>query len=177
MENPRQEKVAVVDELKEHFQNSGAVVVTEYRGLSVSAMAKLRSGLRSSDAQLKIFKNTLARLAANETGNTSINDLLVGPTALAFVKGDSVGAAKALKDFSKEHPALLIKGGLLGGKALSPSDIDALAALPSREVLLARFAGGLAAPMTQMAGLLQALPRNFAYGLKALADKKAQEAA
>ena len=170
MENPRPEKVAVVDEVRAKLEESSAAVLTEYRGLNVAATADLRRALRDAGGEYKIYKNTLVRIAARGLG-LELDDLLTGPTAIAFVSGDAVGVAKVLQDFAKTNPALVVKGGLLGDQVISESDIKALADLEPREVLLARFAGLLAAPMQQFAGLLEALPRNFAYGLKALIDQ------
>ena len=170
MENPRPEKVAVVDEVRAKLEESSAAVLTEYRGLNVAATADLRRALRDAGGEYKIYKNTLVRIAARDLG-LEIDDLLTGPTAIAFVTGDAVGVAKALQDFAKTNPALVVKGGLLGDQVLSDSDVKALADLEPREVLLAKFAGLLAAPMQQFASLLEALPRNFAYGLKALIEQ------
>src|SRR6478609_1578072 len=170
MENPRPEKVAVVDEVRAKLEESSAAVLTEYRGLNVSATADLRRALREAGGEYKIYKNTLVRIAAREMG-LELDDLLTGPTAIACVTGDAVGVAKALQDFAKTNPALVVKGGLLGDQVLSDKDVKALADLEPREVLLAKFAGLLAAPLQQFAGLLEALPRNFAYGLKALIDQ------
>ncbi|MCX6528476.1 MAG: 50S ribosomal protein L10, partial [Actinobacteria bacterium] len=119
-----------------------------------------------------IYKNTLARFAAREAGATGLENLLVGPTAITFVHGDVAAAAKALKDYAKTNPLLVIRGGVVGSVALSASDVVVLADLPSRDVMLANFAGLLQAPLVKTAGLLQALPRNMAYGLKALIDQK-----
>ena len=170
MENPRPEKVAVVDEVRAKLEASEAAVLTEYRGLNVSATAELRRALREAGGEYKIYKNTLVRFAARDLG-LEIDDLLTGPTAIAFVDGDPVAVAKALRDCAKTNPALVIKGGLLGDKTLDEAAVKALADVEPREVLLARLAGAIAAPMTQFAGLLEALPRNFAYGLKALIDQ------
>lgn len=170
MENPRPEKVAVVDEVRAKLEESSAAVLTEYRGLDVSATAELRRALRDAGGEYKIYKNTLVRIAARELG-LELDDLLTGPTAIAFVTGDAVGVAKALQDFAKTNPALVVKGGLLGDQVMSEGDVKALADLEPREVLLAKFAGLLAAPLQQFAGLLEALPRNFAYGLQALIDQ------
>lgn len=170
MENPRPEKVAVVDEVRAKLEESNAAVLTEYRGLNVSATADLRRALRDAGGEYKIYKNTLVRIAARDLG-LELDDLLTGPTAIAFVTGDAVGVAKALQDFAKTNPALVVKGGLLGDQILSDADVKALADLEPREVLLAKFAGLLAPPLQQFAGLLEALPRNFAYGLKALIDQ------
>jgi large subunit ribosomal protein L10 len=176
MDNPRPEKVAVVDEVRRRFDAADAAVLTEYRGLKVKDLAGLRRSLRSSGGEYKIYKNTLVRLAARESGLEDLEPLLVGPTAIAFVDGDAAAVAKALRDYARTNPLLVLKGGVLGGKVLTAQETAALAELPSREVLLARFAGLLAAPMQQLAGLLQALPRNFAYGLAALRDQKAEGA-
>jgi large subunit ribosomal protein L10 len=172
MDNPRPEKVAVVDEVRERLSSSTAVLLTEYRGLKVSEIAELRRNLRTAGGDYKVYKNTLVRFAVAELGIEGIDELLVGPTALAFVDGDAAAVAKALRDYGRTNPNLVLKGGMLGSKALSADEAKALAELPSREVLLSRLAGGLAAPMQQFAGLLQALPRNMAYGLKALVDQK-----
>ena len=161
MENPRPEKVAVVDEVRAKLEGSSAAVLTEYRGLNVSATADLRRALRDAGGEYKIYKNTLVRIAARDLG-LELDDLLTGPTAIAFVTGDAVGVAKALQDFAKTNPALVVKGGLLGDQVLTDKDVKALADLEPREVLLAKFAGLLAAPLQQFAGLLEALPRNFA---------------
>jgi large subunit ribosomal protein L10 len=177
MENPRPEKVAVVDEVRERFTSSSAALLTEYRGLDVSALGELRRALRDAGGDYKIYKNTLVRFAAREAG-LEIEDLLTGPTAIAFVTerpdgepGDAVMVAKALRDFARTYPALVVKGGVMDDASLSADDARALADVEPRDVLLARFAGALAAPMQQFAGLLEALPRNFAYGLSALIDK------
>jgi large subunit ribosomal protein L10 len=173
MDNPRTEKVAVVEEIASKLTSSSAVFVTEYRGMKVGALAALRGSLRQTGAEHKVYKNTLARFAADRAGVEGLKELLVGPTALTFVTGDSVAAAKALRDAARTSPLLVLKGGALGASTLSAADVTALAELPSREELLARFAGALQAPLVKTAGLLQALPRNFAYGLAALIDKQA----
>src|SRR4051812_31335451 len=171
MENPRAEKVAVVNEVREKFSAADAAVLTEYRGLNVAAISQLRRQLREAGGEYKIYKNTLVRFAARDLG-LEIEDLLTGPTAIAFVEGDAAAVAKTLRDYARTNPALVVKGALLGTKALSADEVRALAELPSRDVLLSQLAGALAAPMRQFAGLLQALPRNFAYGLKALLDER-----
>jgi large subunit ribosomal protein L10 len=177
MDNPRPENVAVVDEVRRRFQDADGAILTEYRGLKVKDLAGLRRSLRPSGGEYKIYKNTLVRLAARESGLEDLEPLLVGPTAIAFVDGDAAAVAKALRDYARANPLLVLKGGVLGTKILTAEQTAALAELPSREVLLARFAGLLAAPLQQVAGLLQALPRNFAYGLAALRDQKAEGAA
>jgi len=177
MENPRPEKVAVVDEVRERFTSTSAALLTEYRGLDVTALGELRRALREAGGEYKVYKNTLVRFAAREAG-LELDEMLTGPTAIAFVgdrpdgaPGDAVLVAKALRDFARTHPALVVKGGVMDDRSLSADDARALADIEPREVLLARLAGGLAAPMQQFAGLLEALPRNFAYGLSALIDK------
>lgn len=172
MDNPRSEKVAIVDEIAGKLTDAKAVFVTEYRGLNVGAMARLRGSLRDSGAEHKVYKNTLVRFAAERAGLGILTELLVGPTALTFVGDDSVAAAKALRDAARTSPQLVLKGGALGDKPLSAADVTALADLPSREELLAQFAGALQAPLVKTAGLLQALPRNVAYGLSALIDQR-----
>lgn len=175
---PRADKMAIVEEITAKLNNSVAVFVSEYRGLSVGQLANLRAPLRDAGAEHKVYKNTLARLAATNAGYEGLNEYLLGPTALTFVTGDSVAAAKALLDQSKANPLLVIKGGMLGNSPMSADDVKALASLPSREELLARLAGAFQAPLVKTAGLLQALPRNFAYGLSALIEKQsATEAA
>lgn len=171
MDNPRPEKVAVVNEVKQRLDDAEASLLTEYRGLNVAAISQLRRALTAAGGDYKIYKNTLVRFAARAAG-LEIDDLLVGPTGVAFVQGDAVTVAKALRDFARTNPALVVKGGLLGDKVLNADEARALADVAPREELLARLAGGMAAPMQQFAGLLSALPRNLAYGLKALIDQK-----
>ena len=171
MAGPRPEKVAVVEEVREHLANSDAAILTEYRGLKVGDLAALRRQLRTAGAEYKIFKNTLVRRATAGTDQAGIDPYLQGPTAIAFVHDDIGAVAKVLRDFSRVHPELVVKGGLLGTKLVDAKGAGALADLPSREALLAQIAGVMAAPMRQFAGLLQALPRSFAYGLSALIEK------
>ena len=172
MDNPRPEKVAVVDEVRERLGAASAAILTEYRGLSVKDLSALRRSLTAAGGSYKVYKNTLVGFAARDLGLDDLQPMLTGPTAIAFVDGDAAEVAKAIRDFARTHPSLVVKGGLLGTSVLSSADTAALADLPPREVLLARVAGAFAAPMVQLAGLLQALPRNFAYGLKALIDAK-----
>jgi large subunit ribosomal protein L10 len=176
MENPRPEKVAVVDELRQQFDDADGALLTEYRGLDVAAMATLRRSLRAAGGDYKIYKNTLVRLAVQDL-DAELDELLTGPTAIAFVRpgddgrpGDAAAVAKALKEFAKTNDALVIKGGLLGSTVLSARDADALADLPSKEVLLAQLAGLLQAPLTKFAQLVNAVPAKFAYGLQALIE-------
>ena len=175
-----QRKAAVIEEIKDRLASAEAAVLTEYRGLTVGDIAALRAALRPAATDYKIFKNTLARRAANDAGLTEVADQLTGPVAIAFVRsdgGDAVTAAKALRDFARNNPNLVLRGGLLGARPLTARDVEALADVPPREELLARLAGGFQAPLTKAAGLFQAFTRNFAYGLKAYIDQRPAEAA
>src|SRR3954453_11234223 len=178
MENPRAEKVAVVNEVRQKFSAAGAAVLTEYRGLNVAAISQLRRQLREAGGEYKIYKNTLVRFAARDLG-LEIEDLLTGPTAIAFVPTDSTGdpvqVAKALREFSRGNQNLVVKGGVLGEKTLSAADAQALADVAPREQLLAQFAGALQSPMATMAGLLQAPMREMAGLLKALLEDRGGE--
>ena len=149
------EKAAAIAELAEKFRTSGAAVLTEYRGLSVKQLTDLRSSLRGN-ATYAVVKNTLTELAAREAGVTAFDGQLVGPSAIAFVEGDPVEAAKGLRDFAKANPLLVIKGGVLDGKPLSAEEITKLADLESREVLLAKLAGALQASLSQAVYLFAA---------------------
>ncbi len=171
-ENPRAEKVAVVDEVASKLASCDAALIAEYRGMSVGQLGNLRRTLRQAGGEYKVYKNTLARLGAKQAGIDGLDEYLVGPTGITFVTGDAAAAAKALKDAAKANPLLVIKGGVVGGKSVSAKDVEALAELPSRDVMLAMLAGAFQAPLTKTAGLLAALPRNFAYGLKALIDER-----
>jgi len=168
----RPEKTGVVEEIRNKLDGADAALLTEYRGLSVSALADLRATLRPAGTEYKVFKNTLARRAVTEIGLTDLTPLLEGPVAFAFVHGDAVGAAKAIKDFGRAHPELVVKGGVLGDRLLSVDDVSALAEIAPREVLLAWTASAFAAPLTKAAGLFQAFTRNLAYGLAAYIDKR-----
>jgi large subunit ribosomal protein L10 len=172
MSKIRPAKIATVDEVKAKVDETTTAVVTEYRGLTVAEISNIRRQLRTLGADYKVFKNTLVRRAVAGTGVEPITEFLEGPTAIAFVDGDISAVAKALRDLAKASPKLILKGGVLDGKALSPKDISALADLPSRDVLLAQFAGALASPLRTMASLLKAVPQNLAYGLSALIDSK-----
>jgi large subunit ribosomal protein L10 len=165
-------KVAVVDEVRTRIGEASASIVSEYRGLTVAELAALRTALASAGGDYRVFKNTLVRRAIDGGEYQPLSEYLTGPSALTFVQGDVSAVAKVLKDFARSNPLLVIKGGLADGSLLSSSDLSALAELPPREVLLARLAGALAAPLQQMAGLLQALPRNLAYGISALIEQR-----
>ena len=151
----RADKSAAIAELAEKFRSSNAAVLTEYRGLSVAQITELRGALRGN-ATYAVVKNTLTELAAKEAGVTAFDGQLVGPSAIAFVEGDPVEAAKGLRDFAKANPLLVIKSGLLDGKALSSEEISKLADLESREVLLAKLAGAMNASLTQAVYLFAA---------------------
>jgi len=165
---PRAEKVAVVDEVRERFDGAGAVVLTEYRGIDVTAMQTLRRSLREAGGEYKIYKNTLVRLAIAERNIDGLTDLISGPTAIAFVDNDAAAVAKALRDFAKDNDHLIIKGALLGDQLIDEAGVLALADLPSRDQLLGQLAGAFQAPMSKFAALLQAPITKFAYGLQAL---------
>ena len=163
----RPDKAAAVAELADRFKSSSATVLTDYRGLSVAQLKELRRSL-GEGSTYAVVKNTLTKIAAKEAGVEGIDDLLVGPSALAFVEGDIVVAAKGLKTFAKENPALVIKGGYLDGKVITAEEVSKLAELESREVLLAKFAGAMnaslqgavslfAAPLSQAARTVDAL--------------------
>jgi large subunit ribosomal protein L10 len=171
----RPEKVATVEEIKGKLEGARAAVLTEYRGLTVSELADLRAALRAAEAEYKVYKNTLARRAAEEAGLGDLVSLLEGPTAITFVKGDAVAVAKALRDYSRVNAKLIVKGGILGTRVIEPNDVAALAEIEPREVLLAKIAGGFQAPLVKAAGLFQAFTRNMAYGVKALIDKRVAE--
>ncbi|WP_052849183.1 50S ribosomal protein L10 [Streptomyces avicenniae] len=149
------DKVAAVAEIKQDFENSHAAVVTAYTGLTVAQLKQLRRSL-GGNAQYRVAKNTLSKIAANEAGVTGLDEFFKGSTAVAFVTGDPVETAKGLRDFAKEHPALVIKGGVLDGRTLSAAEIVRLADLESREVLLAKLAGGMKASMAKAAATFQA---------------------
>jgi large subunit ribosomal protein L10 len=171
----RAEKVTAVAELAERFQSSSGAVLTEYRGLTVAQIGELRRSL-GDNASFSVVKNTLTKIAAAEAGVTSeLTDLLTGPSAIAFVTGDVVEAAKGLRDFAKTYPMLVIKGGVLEGKALKPAEITQLADLEPREVLLAKLAGAMKASLSGAAGTFAALPQQMARLLAALEQKKSDD--
>lgn len=178
---PKPEKVAIVADVRQRLENADAVLFTEYRGLNVSQLAQLRSALAPVGGTYKIYKNTLARVAARDL-KLEINDFLLGPTGMAFVDGDVAAVAKVLDNYRKEHAVFLVKGGILGESIVQSEGVRKLASLPPREQLIAqlgglvqspmsKFAGALAAPLNEMAGLLHALPQKFAGLVKALADQ------
>ena len=169
----RADKVAAVAELTERFQASSGAVLTEYRGLTVAQLGELRQSL-GENATFTVVKNTLTKIAATEAGvGAELEQLLNGPSAIAFVQGDVVEAAKGLRDFAKANPLLVIKGGVLDGKGLTPAEITKLADLEPREVLLAKLAGAMKATMANAAATMAALPTQMARLLAALEAKQA----
>jgi large subunit ribosomal protein L10 len=170
------EKVTAVEEIAEQFKSSTATVVTEYRGLSVGKLTELRRAL-GAEATYSVAKNTLVKRAAAEAGVEGLDDLFVGPTAIAFVKGEPVDAAKALKAFAKDNKALVIKGGYMDGDVLSMDQVNQIADLESREVLLAKLAGAMKGNLAKAAGLFNAPASQVARLAAALQEKKAAEEA
>ncbi len=166
----RTTKTKAVAELTEQFKNSSGAVLTEYRGLTVAQLRELRNALRGN-ADYAVVKNTLTKIAARDAGVEGFEDLLSGPSAIAFVTGDVVEAAKGLKNFGKDHPALVVKGGFLDGNVMSPDEINKLADLESRDVLLAKLAGGMKASLSQAASLFSAPLSQAARTIEALRVK------
>ena len=170
----RPDKAAAVAELTDEFRSSQGAVLTEYRGLTVKQLQELRRAL-GENANYAVVKNTLTKIAANEAGISELDDLFAGPTAVAFVTGDPVESAKGLRDFAKDNPNLVIKGGVLDGKALSADEIKKLADLESREVLLAKLAGAFKGKQTQAAQVFQALPSKLVRTVDALRAKQDEQ--
>lgn len=168
----RPEKVQAVTDIREGLEGAEAVFLTEYRGLSVSAVQDLRKTLRDSGAEYKVVKMTLAKLAAGDAGIEGLDEYLAGPTALAFAKSDPVATAKALKDFSRDHEVFVLKAGYLSGNILSPEEVSRLAEIEPREVLLAKIAGAAKAPLFSAAGMFASFNRNAASMFSQLLDKK-----
>ncbi|MGO1637784.1 50S ribosomal protein L10 [Ancrocorticia populi] len=172
----RTDKSAAIAELKESFENANAVLLTEYRGLTVAQLQSLRRAMGAS-AEYKVAKNTMARIAAKEAGIEGLDDLFAGPTAIAFVTGEVSEAAKAVRDFAKDNPALVIKGGAMEGNVLTPEGVLKLADLESREVLLAKAAGVLKAVMYQAAFVINAPASKAVRTVDALRAKQEEAAA
>ena len=164
-------KDATVADLQKKFEESEAVLLTEYRGLSVAELRELRNSIREH-ATYAVAKNTLTKIAANKAGVTAFDDELAGPSALAFVHGDTVAVAKALREFAKAHPLLVVKAGYFDGNALTAAEVGKLADLESREVLLAKAAGAMKAALVGAAQLFNALPAKAARGFGALQEKQ-----
>ena len=170
----RPEKVAAVKEISEKLEGSEAVLLTDYRGLTVGEIAEVRAGLRQADAdaEYKVSKNTLARIAVKDLGYDELIDLLVGPTAIAYIRGDAAAAAKALDDAAKRFPVLELKGGVLSGKIISAEQAKDLAQLEPRDTQLAKIAMMMNQPATQTASALAALLRDLSSMLSQLATQK-----
>jgi len=171
----RPDKEAAIAALTEQFRSSGAVLLTEYRGLSVAQLKTLRRSL-AGNARYAVVKNPLAAIAAREAGFEAFAEELHGPTAIAFVEGEAVDAAKALRDFAKDNKQLVIKGGIMDGKLLSAADVDKLASLESREVLLAKTAGAVKASLSKAAYLFAAPASKAVRTVDALREKQEQAA-
>ena len=169
----REQKAQVIQNVAGALRESSAVFAVDYRGISVAQAAALRTTLRGNDATFTVVKNTLAELAAGEVGADGLKPLLTGPTAMTFVRGDAAAAAKALRDFrrSTQNTLLEFKGGWMDGQALSPEDVDAIAQLPSKEVLIGRLVGMIASPLTGLATALNNLPAGLARQLQQIVDQ------
>ncbi|KZE42472.1 50S ribosomal protein L10 [Microbacterium sp. NPDC016588] len=165
------QKDASVAELTKHFENSTAVLLTEYRGLTVAQLKQLRNDIRQ-DAEYAVVKNTLTKIAAANAGVSGLDDELKGPSAIAFVHGDPVAVAKSLRAFAKANPQLVVKGGYFDGAPLTADEVNKLADLESREVLLAKLAGAMKATMTKAAYVFQALPSKAVRTVDALREKQ-----
>jgi large subunit ribosomal protein L10 len=169
----REQKAQVIEEVAGAINDSQAVFAVDYRGISVPQAAELRTALRAADSTFTIVKNTLAERAADQVGADGLKELLQGPTAMTFVRGDAAAAAKALRDFRRgtQNTLLEFKGGWMNGQALTPDDVDAIAQLPSREVLIGRLVGLIASPLSGLATALNNLPAGLARQLQQIADQ------
>jgi large subunit ribosomal protein L10 len=167
----REEKSATIQEIAAQIEASEAIFAVDYRGISVSQAAELRSKLREADASFRVVKNRLTKLAADKAGEERLAELLQGPTALTFVRGDTAAAAKAISTFNKEHDVLTYKGGFMDTTALDAESFKAIALLPSREVLIGQFAGIVASPITGVVRGLNALIQGLASQLGQIADQ------
>jgi large subunit ribosomal protein L10 len=167
----RDQKAAVIEEVAGQIQEADAVFAVDYRGISVPQAAELRTKLRDADASFRVVKNTLTERAADQAGADGLKELLEGPTAMTFVRGDAAAAAKALRDFRRATQLLEFKGGWMNGAALSPEEIDSIAQLPSRDVLYGRLVGMVASPITGLAAAMGGLIGGLARQLQAMADQ------
>jgi large subunit ribosomal protein L10 len=169
----RDQKAQVIDEVAGQISGSEAVFAVDYRGISVPQAAELRTRLRDADATFRVIKNTLSERAADQVGAAGLKELLAGPTAMTFVRGDAAAAAKALRDFRRSTGGTLLefKGGWMNGGALSPDDVDAIAQLPTREVLEARLVGMVASPISGLVNALTTLPAGLARQLQQIVDQ------
>jgi large subunit ribosomal protein L10 len=173
---PTEAKQAAVAELKEALSASNATIVADYRGLTVSDIQAVRRALRSEGITYRVVKNRLAKIAATEAGREELNEFLDGPTGLAMGAGDEVTLARVFLDAIKPYKSVVVRGAVVGTARMDAASITRLSQLPSREVLLAQLAGGMASPLATMASLFAAPLRNLGYALSQLADKKGQEA-
>jgi large subunit ribosomal protein L10 len=173
---PTEAKQAAVAELKEALSASNATIVADYRGLTVSDIQAVRRALRNDGITYRVVKNRLAKIAATQAGREELNDLLDGPTGLAMGAGDEVTLARVFLDAIRPYKTIVVRGGVVGAARIDADSITRLSLLPSREVLLAQLAGGMASPLSTMASLFAAPLRNLGYALSQLADKKEQEA-
>ena len=171
---PTQAKAAVIDEITERFQSSSAAVLTEYRGLTVAQLTQLRRSL-GEGSSYAVVKNTLTKRAAEQVGFADLAPLLNGPTAIAFIEGDPVNAAKAIRDFARANPLLVVKGGVVEGRTVGAAEVTALADVEPREVLLAKLAGAMLGNLSKAAGLFQAPLSQVARLAAALQEKKPAE--
>ena len=171
---PTDEKRQAVTELADLLRSSSAMAVADYRGLKVSEMQSVRKSLRDAGVQLHVAKNRLLKIAADQADRTELKPMLEGPTALATISGDEVTLARALQEAFRPYKVVTVRGGLLGGAVVDATGLARMASLPTREVLLGKFAGGIASPLTGFAGVLAANLRNLAGVLNALADQKQQ---
>jgi large subunit ribosomal protein L10 len=170
-------KAAVIAELEQELRGASALIVADYRGLTVGQLRRVRGELRPLEATVRVTKNTLTRIAAVEGGHEPLTEFLTGPTAIAFCKGDPAAVAKKLQDIARETRILRLKGAVLDGRALGEEDVRRLATLPPRESLQAQVVGTIAAPLTSFVSLLAAAPREFVIVLDQIIQKKQAEAA
>jgi large subunit ribosomal protein L10 len=174
---PTEAKRETVSELRDELANARTLIVSEYRGLKVKEIAEIRRALSKQDVKYRIVKNRLLRIAAGDSVGAALSPLLVGPTAIAF-GNDAAGTAKAVLDATRPYNRVVrITGGVLGDRAIGADDVTRLATLPPREVLLAKLAGGMQAPVSTLAGLFAAPLRNLGYALQQVAEQKARNAA
>ena len=170
---PKEEKIERVSELREDINKSSALLLTDYRGLTVKEISALRRSLREAGAEYKVVKNTLFELASKDTLDPQIAQMLEGPTAVAFIYDDPIAPAKAIADFMRDHKALSIKGGVVEGHFYGGDQIQALSKIPPKEVLIAQMLGAMQSPIAGFVGTLQGLMSNLVYTLQAVSDQKA----
>jgi len=169
------DKVGTVEALRESIAAQKGAVIAENLGLTVAEVTRLRKVLREADVEFRVVKNTLIRLASRDTGFEKLSDVFIGPTAVGFARNDPVALAKAMKEFAAGNPKFRLKAGYLDGKVLSAKEIEALADLPSREVLLAQLVGALASPLRRLAGAMSDPTRKMVYALHSIHEKKSSQ--